>query len=221
MRNRILDAHFALGVALTLAGLFFLDRPIAEYLRASGYEGAWLFDKGTQLLDLVTGKEISKFLLGGVFVGSGLILLAIPRGVPMGWATLFVGSVQLLSTLVAGVGKNFFGRLRPYQLLENGDGNNGWFADGGSFPSGHTGFYFGLFLPLAFLLPRWRWPLLLLPWFIALARIIANDHFLSDVATSIGLVAAITMLIAWPMRRRICQNPTKTPLHPGIAAKEA
>lgn len=64
------------------------------------------------------------------------------------------------------------------------------------------GILFGLFMPLAYLFPRWRWPLMLTPWFIAVARINANDHFISDVAASIVLVGVITLILAGLTKQR-------------------
>jgi membrane-associated phospholipid phosphatase len=71
-----------------------------------------------------------------------------------------------------------------------------WFAGGNSFPSGHNAFFWGLFLPLIYCFPRLRIPLLLIPLFIALARIDENYHFLSDVLTAIAVAALITLLAA-------------------------
>jgi membrane-associated phospholipid phosphatase len=53
-----------------------------------------------------------------------------------------------------------------------------------------------LFLPLAWLLPRWRWPLVVIPWFIAVARVDANHHFISDVGVSIAMAALLTLALA-------------------------
>ncbi len=203
MGKKILLLHIGVALVLTLAGLFFMDRPVAGYMHSGGFEYAWPLDRGTSLLDVVTGKEISKFLLGGAALGVGLALLCISRARYFGWAALYVACVQLLSTLLSGISKGLFGRLRPYQVIESGDWGRSWFADGSSFPSGHAGFYFGLFLPLAFLFPRWRWPLLFVPWFIAVARVNANDHFISDVGASIALAAAIALTAAWLMKQRL------------------
>jgi membrane-associated phospholipid phosphatase len=199
----LLVAHMGIGVLLALIGLAGLDGLTAGVLRASGYEGLQLFTVGTVLLDTITGKDLSKFLVGLLLVISAVLLRIPARTKRISWCVLFVGVVQLLGTLVCGVSKNFFGRLRPYELLKSGDWGQEWFVDGSSFPSGHAGFYFGLFLPLAFLFPRWRWPLLLAPWFIAIARVNANHHFISDVGASIAIVAALTWMIAWLMRNRI------------------
>jgi membrane-associated phospholipid phosphatase len=44
---------------------------------------------------------------------------------------------------------------------------------------------------------------MLVPWFIAVARVDANDHFLSDVAVSIVLSGALTWVFAtWLSRRQ-------------------
>jgi hypothetical protein len=63
---------------------------------------------------------------------------------------------------------------------------------------------------LAYLFPRWRWPLMLVPWFIATARVNANDHFISDVAASIN--RAIPQLLASePCEKasRLCPDPSR------------
>lgn len=189
-------SHVAAGSVLALLGLLGLDQVVATGLHASAYEDLWLFHAGTTLLDTVTAKETSKFLLGLVLVAcaGALFIPARTRGLARG--TLFVGVVQLFSTLVAGVSKNLFGRLRPFEVLQSGDWSHAWFVGGNSFPSGHAGFYFGLFLPLAFLFPRWRWPLVVIPWFIAVARVDANHHFMSDIGVSMVMAAALVLALS-------------------------
>jgi len=201
-RERFQGWHLAVAAALLVAGLLGVDRAVAVYFHESGHQGAWLFVQGTILFDTVTGKDVSKFLLGLALVIVALVLLLVPKTRAVGWSTLFLGSVQLLGTLVTGVAKNLFGRLRPFQVLESGDWTHAWFMNGNSFPSGHAGYYFGLFLPLAWLFPRWRWPLILAPWFIAIARVNANDHFVSDVAASMLVVGLLTLLAARLTRQR-------------------
>jgi membrane-associated phospholipid phosphatase len=203
MNKTTLLALAAISGVLTLLAIALLDQPLAELVRSSSIESAWIFPFGTSVLDLVTGKEVSKFLLGFVLLGAGAALLAAERTQAHGYSLLFVGTVQLSSTLVSGVSKNLFGRLRPFELLETGGWDHAWFVGGSSFPSGHTGFYFGLFLPLAYLYPRWRWPLLAVPFFIGVARIVDNVHFLSDVTASIALAALLTSGLATAMKRRL------------------
>jgi membrane-associated phospholipid phosphatase len=209
--EKFIALHVIIGAALLLAGVLGIDRIVAEYLHSPGHEGLWIFNEGTSFLDAVTSKEISKFLIGLLLLGCSLALLVPARTRAISWSTMFISLVQLLGTLLAGVSKNAFGRVRPFQLLESGDWNHEWFAGGSAFPSGHTGFYFGLFLPLAYLFPRWRWPLMLMPWFIAMARVNANDHFISDVAASIVLVGLLTLIFAKLTKQRKGPNSSFKP----------
>ncbi|MBI1732890.1 MAG: phosphatase PAP2 family protein [Gammaproteobacteria bacterium] len=190
--------RFAAVTALfTLVAFPAIDRPVAEFIRASGWEGAWIFSAGTALFDTISGKNLSKFLPGLALAVAGGMLMVPARFRRRGTALLFVGAAHVLSTLICGMSKNVFGRLRPFELLEAGNWDQVWFVAGGnSFPSGHAGYYFGLFLPLVYLFPRRRWALLAIPFFIAAARIIENLHFLSDVTASMAVAAVITAVLA-------------------------
>jgi len=194
--------HVAAGSVLGLLGLLGLDQVVATSLHASAFEDLWFFRAGTTLLDTITAKEASKFLLGLVLVACAGALFIPARARALARGILFIGVAQLLSTLLAGVLKNLFGRLRPFEVLHSGDWSHVWFVGGNSFPSGHAGFYFGLFLPLAFLFPRWRWPLVVIPWFIAVSRVDANHHFMSDVGVSIALAAALVLALSRMARPR-------------------
>ena len=192
---------FAAATALaTLAAIAFLDRPLAEYIRASGWENAWVFFAGIRLLDTLSGKDLYKFLPGLALAILGGALLIPVRMRQHGVALLFVGATHMLSTLICGMSKELFRRLRPHELLDSGNWDAMWFVSGSSFPSGHAGFYFGLFLPLVYLFPRWRWPLLVVPFFIAAARINANMHFLSDVTASMAVAALVTLAMVAALR---------------------
>ncbi len=95
--------------------------------------------------------------------------------------------------LLAGAwGKELFGRLRPYEVLQSGAWDATWFAGGSSFPSGHAAYYFGLFLPLVYLAPRQCRLLLVFPVFVAVSRVVENMHFLSDVVASVVLISLLT-----------------------------
>ena len=195
--NRTLPlAHVVVGAMLAALGILLLDHAVANLVRSTGIDDAWLFVQGTALLDYLTGKEISKFLLGGVLLLASGALALVPRTRAAGRMVLYVGATQFLATLLTGVAKNLFGRLRPDQLLAATPPDATWFVGGSSFPSGHAGFYFGLLLPLACLFPKWRWPLLAVAWFIAVARVVVNDHFVADVGASI----AVAGLLAWALR---------------------
>ena len=189
----------AIAILLACLGIFALDRGIALGVHASGIEGAAVIVRLRGLLDTVTGYRFSgigDLLLGGCLAVAGSVWLVARRSNATARALVFTGLVQLATIAGASQIKGLFGRLRPYQLIERGDWSHIWFASGNSFPSGHVAFYWGLFVPLAYLYPRYRLPLLVVPVFIALARIDENVHFLSDVLGSIALACLITLLAA-------------------------
>ena len=191
----------ALAFALVAAaGLLGLDRGIAGWT-ANLPAGEKLWDRGTGLLDLLVLKEVSNFLLGAVLLLAAGILLALRATRGLGWATLYLGLVQFLTTTIADLAKPQLGRLRPYEAMAEPGAPDIWFVGANSFPSGHAAFYAGLFFPLMLLLPRWTLLWALPPLFIAAARVLAHDHYLSDVAASLALAAAMTA--AWaPLARR-------------------
>jgi membrane-associated phospholipid phosphatase len=205
MSRRALLVLASAAALLSLLGVFALDMPFARLVHASGIQ-AWPWDTAIGYLDDATGKTISRFLLGGVLAGLSLLLLAKPATRGPGFAMLYVALVQLASALVADLAKGVFGRLRPLEALDAVATQPLWFAGGNSFPSGHTAFYVGLFLPLAFLFPRKRWLMLPVPGFVMLARIADLDHFIGDVATSVAIVALFAWSLSLAMARWLDQR---------------
>jgi membrane-associated phospholipid phosphatase len=182
---------FALVAA---AGLLGFDAPVARW--SAGEAGDSLWSRGTQLLDLVVLKEISNFLLGAVLIlAAGGLLVALGTR-SLGWPLLYVGLVQFLATTIADLSKPQFGRLRPFEALANPGAADSWFVGANAFPSGHAAFYAGLFLPLMMLFPRWTLLWALPPLFIAAARVVEHDHYLSDVAASLALAAVLAAVLS-------------------------
>ncbi|HXD84341.1 MAG TPA: phosphatase PAP2 family protein [Rudaea sp.] len=209
MSKRALALTALVCVALALVSILGFDRRIAEAVHASVVASSAVFVEGTHALDVVSGRSLlhsralSGVLLGGVLFALGALIWLFNRGSYLARALIFTGGVQL-ATIAAAFGlKDVFGRQRPYELLGGGDWQHMWFAGGNSFPSGHNAFFWGLFLPLIYLFPRWRVPLLLIPLFIALARIDMSFHFLSDVLASIALAALVTLIAASLLNRWI------------------
>jgi membrane-associated phospholipid phosphatase len=183
----------ALAGLLAAAGLLGLDFAIVRLTAGAAPGSVW--DHGTRWLDLVTLKEVSNFLPGALLLAAAGGLLAVRRTRALGWPLLYLASVQTIATVAADLSKPPFGRLRPFEAAARG-GADIWFAGANSFPSGHAAFYAGLFLPLIVLLPRWTWLWILPPLFVAAARVIENDHYLSDVAASLALAAALAAALA-------------------------
>ncbi|MBO9663841.1 phosphatase PAP2 family protein [Dokdonella sp.] len=203
VNRRLLVVVAAIAATSFAAGLLGLDRPLAEWIRASGIENATVFADGLGALDFVSGMHVWFWLAGCVTLAIGAAGLMLRRG--RQWPRALVGAALVqfatLATMIAG--KNHFGRLRPHQVLDGGDWSHVWFAGGGSFPSGHSAFYFGLLLPLAATcrLPWLRAVLLAIPLFVVAARVDLAKHFLSDVSASALIAAAYSLLLAIPARR--------------------
>lgn len=214
MNRRFLAVVALVFAALCAAGLLGADRPLAEWIHASGFESARVFADPLAVLDSAFGMHVWYWLAGFVALGLGIAGLVFARGAR--WPVAFVAAALVqfatLGSMIAG--KNFFGRLRPEQVLKSGDWSQVWFAGGGSFPSGHSAFYFGLLLPLAAACPRgWQRALLLaIPVFAIAARIDLAKHFLSDVAMS-ALLAALYGLALATLARRWLPLPAANPRH--------
>jgi membrane-associated phospholipid phosphatase len=194
----------AAGLLLAAAGIAGLDGIVVRALPPGGLEIRWL-DLFVGGADWIAGKEISSFLLGPVLILIGLALNLRGKRRLLSGAWLYVGASQFIATCIGDFSKPLFGRLRPFQALQGGGWHDQWFMgpDYGSFPSGHTAFYFGLFVPLALVAPRWGLPLLAVPLLIALERMISLDHYLSDVAAAMALAA----LLAWLLAKWLVDRP--------------
>lgn len=200
MSGRALAITAAVCALIALISIFTFDQAIAMSVHHSGFENAAFFVDGRDFLDIFTGRGLvgsnvglGEFLLGGVFVVVGLIGLAIRRTSYVAHALIFTGAVQWVTIEAAWQIKEVFGRMRPFQLIEKNDWSHIWFMGSNSFPSGHNAFFWGLFVPLMYAFPRWRIPLLIVPVFIAFARVDENYHFVSDVLASISLACLVTL----------------------------
>jgi|SRR6185312_9701116 len=196
----ILCVVCALGALL---GIFLLDRAIATAVHTSGIENAAIVVRLREFFDIFTGRglvgshvSLGQFLLGAIVIVVGIVWLIVRRGSIAARGLIFAGVVQWATIEAGWQLKELFGRVRPNELFKHGDWSHLWFAGGNSFPSGHNAFFWGICLPLAYAFPRWRIPLLIVPVFIAFARIDENYHFLSDVLGAIALAAFVTLVAA-------------------------
>jgi membrane-associated phospholipid phosphatase len=207
MNRRQLAYSVLVALVLTLLGIFFFDQPIAAFVQRAGGRQSVILQEGTHWLEIVTGQSIDRYFLTYLLLGLGAILFIFKAGRPIAWILLFVGTAQVVIRLTAGVLKGVFERLRPFEVIQAGNWDWKFFSGhGNAFPSGHSAFFWGLFFPLAFLFPRYRLPLLIVPIFISIARAGVNDHWCSDVIASAGLAAFITLVFVWIFRMKPAQS---------------
>ena len=190
-RQLLLAALIAL--ALTLLSIFLIDGAVARAVGVPSPGVARVVRGFTGATEIVSGMTLSKFALGFALIAAGIVAYFVKGWRAASAPLLYVGVTHFIARLVAGVLKNVFGRLRPLEA----HGADSWFVGGGAMPSGHAIHWWALFFPLALLFPRWRWPLLLMPVLISIARVAVNDHYVGDVMASAFLAA----LTAWALSR--------------------
>jgi membrane-associated phospholipid phosphatase len=208
--KRALIILAAACAVIALISIFAFDRAIAQAVHSSGIENAAIVVALRKFFDIFTGRGLvdgyiglGQLLLGILFIFAGTLALLARKTHHLGRGLIFGGAAQLVTIESAWLIKDWFGRLRPYEVLRIGNWDHIWFAGGTSFPSGHNAFFWGLLLPLAYAFPRYRIALLIVPVFIAFARIDENYHFLSDVLSAIALAALVTLLAATLFERWI------------------
>jgi membrane-associated phospholipid phosphatase len=201
MNRRQLGYSVLIALVLTLLSIFFLDQPLAAFAQRAGGRQSPLLQEGTRWLEIAAGLPIHRWFLTYLLLGVAAVLFIAKNTRAVAWMLLFIGTAQFFTRITAGVLKNVFERLRPFEVIQAGNWDWKFFGGhGNSFPSGHAALFWGLFFPLAFLFPRYRFPLLIIPLFISVARIGVLDHWASDVLASAGLAALFALLFSWIFR---------------------
>lgn len=207
MNKRQLVYSFFAALVLALLSILFFDQPIAAFAQRAGGRQSVILQQGTHWLEVASGFPIARYFLSYLLLGASALLFLWKSGRPIAWMVLFVGCAQFVTRLTAGTLKNVFDRLRPFEVIQAGNWDWNFFGgQGSSFPSGHAAHFWGLFFPLAFLFPRYRIPLIVIPLFISVARVGVNDHWCSDVLASAALAALITLAFIWLFRMRTAHN---------------
>jgi membrane-associated phospholipid phosphatase len=213
MNRRLIVYSLLASIALTLLSIFFFDQPIAAFVQRVGGRSSVILQQGTSFLEVISGFPIARYALTYALLTAGLILSFWTSTRSAAWMLLFIACAQFVTRIAAGTLKGVFERLRPFEVIQAGDWDWKFFSGhGNSFPSGHGAHFWGLFFPLAFLFPRYRIPLLIIPLFISVARVGVNDHWCSDVLGSIAIAAAVTFFFIWLFRMKpaIASDPAPT-----------
>ena len=212
MSRRQISYSIVVSLALTLLSISFFDQPIAAFVQRIGGRSSVILQQGTSFLEVVSGFPIAKYALTCALLTAGLILFSWKSTRSAAWMLLFIGCAQFVTRIAVGTLKGVFERLRPFEVIQAGNWDWKFFSGhGNAFPSGHGAHFWGLFFPLAFLFPRYRIPLLIIPLFISVARVGVNDHWCSDVLGSIAIAAAITLLFIWLFRMKPAQTAQPQP----------
>ena len=186
----------------SLAAIVGFDRALAVAIAPVDDVARRVTGPAMTVLEWATLLPMTKFALGFLLLAAGLVLAWRTPTRDLGRFLGIVGGIHMVSRLLSGVLKPPLGRLRPYEMLASPGQADQWFADGNSFPSGHTAHFWALLFPIAWRWPRTRLPLLAVSTFVAASRVAVNDHYLGDVLASISIAAFVSAaFLTWWERR--------------------
>ena len=205
-------------ISLIIFSYFFIDKPVAEYFLANipTYEGVG---------DFISIFGESHWYLGCAVIGY-LFFKYYKINKLYEQRFLFLLYVNLFSGIISLLLKWLFGRIRPWGLRgENDDYGFLLFQnfDMGfiekmkyhlatvfespttysSFPSGHTNTVFAVATYLTLLFPRYAYLWFGVSLTIASGRILADDHFVSDLFAGVIVGTISTMFLYSKMKDKI------------------
>ena len=205
-------------ITLIFISYFFVDKTIAKYFitNVATYEA---------IGDFISVAGESHWYIATAIIGFVIFKFYKKNGL-YAQRFLFLLYINIFSGLISLVLKQLFARIRPWGLRNDGD-EYGFLAfqnfDMGfvekmkyhfitladapttytSFPSGHTTTVFAAFTFLTILFPKQVYIWLSMAIVLASSRILANDHFLSDIFAGVLVGTLSTMYIYSKMRRKL------------------
>jgi membrane-associated phospholipid phosphatase len=197
---------------------FTLDKRIAHYFLANvkTYE---------HIGDFISIFGESHWYIGSAIIGF-IVFKFVKKNELYAQRFLFLLYINLFSGLISLFLKWIFGRIRPWGL-RNGNDDFGFLLFQNfnmdfiekmkyhfitltdapttytSFPSGHTTTVFAFFTFLSLFFPRYTYVWLISAIILAGSRILANDHFLSDIFAGIIVGTISTMFLYSKLRKKI------------------
>jgi membrane-associated phospholipid phosphatase len=194
------------AAVLTAIAVVWLDRPVAIWFQALG-------DRNMDLFRTISlpGDSVWYLVAGGVGVPLAYLLSRRLIDRTRERCLLLSSRLAFLFLAVAATGlaadllKILIGRARPKHLFQDGlmalapgSLSSSWW----SFPSGHATTIGAVAMALTLLVPRLAWVWLLLALAVALGRIGATAHFVSDTIAGLWLGALGATLVSWALARR-------------------
>ncbi len=208
-------------VALIFISYFFLDKTIAHY-----------FIQHTKTYQKI-GDAISVLGESHWYIGSAVIGFVFfkyyKKNIVYANRFLFLLYINIVSGLISLVLKLLFGRIRPWGLKKDGD-EFGFLAFQNfdmsffekmkyhistianasttytSFPSGHTTTVFAFFTYLSIFFPKYIYLWLVCAVIMVSSRILANDHFLSDIFAGVLVGTLSTVYIYSKMKDKLYEK---------------
>lgn len=210
---------YILGMtSLIFLSYFYVDRDVSMYFikHADTYK---VFGKTMSTL----GE--SQWYIGVAVLGA-LFFTFVNKNKLLTQRFLFLFYVNIFSGLISVISKFFFGRLRPWKL-ENGENGFGFLiaqnpdftlleninyqismllkesTHYSSFPSGHTTTSMAVFTYMSILFPKYIYLWFTITIIGVGSRILANDHFVSDILAGMLVGVLSTLYIYSKMKDKI------------------
>ena len=198
----------ATAAAAVLVGVtvVWLDRPVAIWFQAHGDETMNLFRRLS-----LPGDSVWYLVGGGI--GAPLAYVLSRRYVAPARDRLLKLASRLaflfLAVAATGIAVDLFkilvGRSRPRHLFQDGlmtmapgSLSSSWW----SFPSGHSTTVGTVAMVLILLFPRFAWAWIALALAVALGRVGATAHFISDTIAGLWLGAIGALVVSWALARQ-------------------
>ncbi len=206
---------------ICILSIQFLDKPITLFFYNLFYESEPILF--TRFFDWIKdGFYFKVIFLKLCLLG---ILLCLPfKKWKLSLQLSFLFCTNIVVTILTFYLKTFFGRTRPYFLIEKGKDSffntlncqeishtsyAFHFFDGvacyESFPSGHTSSVFWLAFSFGLLVPKLRIPLFMYAFLIALARVFTTIHYFSDVVFG-GFIAFFVVCVSYEFLLFLCRK---------------
>lgn len=178
---------FSLCLALSVMAIFFIDRPLHDYVQAN-LPAKW---SGFFAVMTMIGYGAPWYIIFGcvLFYGLGTGFFTHSESRKRHAKQIVKSAIYLLlvlavTGLIVTILKIGIGRFRPSMLAEHGlSGFSPFnFASGqGSYPSGHSQVIFAAMIGLHFVYPRYDFIYFSLAVIVAVSRLMIGVHFLGDI----------------------------------------
>jgi membrane-associated phospholipid phosphatase len=186
---------FAICIVVIVSGHLYLDIWLARFLRAVVGDDFLCSSPIAKMPDILFSMVCSLTCMSWA---ARLYLSTKENGVSTREFLEYVGSALPVAFLFKTISKDLFGRANARLWLTHpGPLGFHWFHGGGSlsgFPSGHMAVFTVLMIGIGRYFPRWR---TFCPWLLlalALALMITQYHFLSDIAAGVLLGVTVDLL---------------------------
>jgi membrane-associated phospholipid phosphatase len=205
-------------ITLIFIAYFFIDKPIARYFLAN-------VERYEAIGDFISMWGESHWYIGTAILGF-VFFKFFKKNSLYAQRFLFLLYVNLFSGVISLVLKQLFARIRPWGLRDEGNAFGFLLFDNfdmgfiekmkyhfitlldapttyTSFPSGHTTTVMAVATYLSLLFPKFFYLWFTLAAILASSRLLANDHFLSDIFAGMIVGTLATIFIYSKMRAKL------------------